>query len=678
MTSRFKIIIVTLLITAVSFFSVIAAPKHIETVTIKKTGQKILHPPNGDELIIDYDRQVVIYNGREVPFIVDDFSGDAPTKTTALMPTDTVWVHLSYDRFEVYIEEVFYNNNTPDINEYFDLFEPRYALMEEKTGWSSEEFFGIKLSIYVEESEYTVCIKGHALPTEAYLKFSTPFYNSYCQLPSYENGEILPNTGELGENWYYMNLAIHEALHAINPVPIYLRLWLTEGFSWYYQVNILSEYGDINQETADYYIYRSGNGAFSWDGYYWPSYVGYINNDYRDEAGNHEIQESYGASIVAWMFSMLRNDYLLNMNYFHDLLEENYETLDKANSMRGISHYFNDMVVIDLFGRAIDYDFDEIKEVFRYDGPDGPGWGVRQWVDISWYADLSPVISFSNPAPYANQSFNINSMVYNNGQVDLSDIPIRLYNGPDLIFEATTLSVNAEDSISFSITFDAEAGDYTFRAVVDEDNIKMESDETNNADSSSITIGTCVDTDGDFFGDPDHPENACPEDNCPVIYNPEQDDSDSDGLGDSCDNCIYAYNPDQTDSDDDGFGDSCDNCVTLYNPDQADADNDGFGDICDNCINAYNPDQIDSDGDDKGDACDCCLFVTGNVDCSENDQPDISDITRLIDYLYISHWPLCCPEEADVNVSGGTPDISDITYLIDHLYLSHKALPDCP
>jgi hypothetical protein len=73
----------------------------------------------------------------------------------------------------------------------------------------------------------------------------------------------------------------------------------------------------------------------------------------------------------------------------------------------------------------------------------------------------------------------------------------------------------------------------------------------------------------------------------------------------------------------------------------------------------------------------CCIDVTGDANCSGGD-PDISDITRLIDYLYLSHSPLCCLGEADVNASGGEPDISDITYLIDHLYLSHKALKPCP
>ncbi|MFZ5979176.1 MAG: hypothetical protein ACOYVF_00955, partial [Candidatus Zixiibacteriota bacterium] len=73
----------------------------------------------------------------------------------------------------------------------------------------------------------------------------------------------------------------------------------------------------------------------------------------------------------------------------------------------------------------------------------------------------------------------------------------------------------------------------------------------------------------------------------------------------------------------------------------------------------------------------CCEGLRGDANCSGGD-PDISDITRLIDYLYLSHAPLCCLEEADANGSGGEPDISDITKLIDNLYLSHGALPACP
>ncbi|MBC8422424.1 MAG: thrombospondin type 3 repeat-containing protein [Chloroflexi bacterium] len=70
-------------------------------------------------------------------------------------------------------------------------------------------------------------------------------------------------------------------------------------------------------------------------------------------------------------------------------------------------------------------------------------------------------------------------------------------------------------------------------------------------------------------------------------------DSDGDGIYDSGDNCPLVPNPDQTDTDGDGVGNACD----------ADDDNDGILDADDNCPTVYNPDQADSDGDGVGDAC---------------------------------------------------------------------------
>jgi Thrombospondin type 3 repeat len=112
---------------------------------------------------------------------------------------------------------------------------------------------------------------------------------------------------------------------------------------------------------------------------------------------------------------------------------------------------------------------------------------------------------------------------------------------------------------------------------------------------------TWVAPDGDGDGVPDD------EDNCPLVSNPDQTDTDGDGQGDACDadddgdgvpddedNCLLLANPDQTDTDGDGQGDACDadddgdgvpddedNCPLLANPDQADVDEDGIGDACD-------------------------------------------------------------------------------------------------
>jgi hypothetical protein len=148
---------------------------------------------------------------------------------------------------------------------------------------------------------------------------------------------------------------------------------------------------------------------------------------------------------------------------------------------------------------------------------------------------------------------------------------------------------------------------------------------------------TYVDTtDGDGDGVADSA------DNCPSVANPEQVDTDGDGIGNACDedidddtvlngsdNCPDVANPDQTNTDGDAQGDACDadddgdevadsadNCPAEANANQADADGDGIGDVCDgdadgdganneldNCPSVANPEQVDTDGDGVGDAC---------------------------------------------------------------------------
>jgi hypothetical protein len=112
-------------------------------------------------------------------------------------------------------------------------------------------------------------------------------------------------------------------------------------------------------------------------------------------------------------------------------------------------------------------------------------------------------------------------------------------------------------------------------------------------DHLSYTINiTALDSDGDGHADST--------DNCPNTANPTQNDMDQDGMGDSCDhdmdgdgfnNSADAFPMDTTewaDSDQDNIGDNSDNCASTFNPNQADTNNNGVGDACDSSGNNGN------------------------------------------------------------------------------------------
>ena len=72
----------------------------------------------------------------------------------------------------------------------------------------------------------------------------------------------------------------------------------------------------------------------------------------------------------------------------------------------------------------------------------------------------------------------------------------------------------------------------------------------------------------------------------------------------------------------------------------------------------------------------CCAGVTGNVDCDPGNGIDISDLSALIDNLYISFTPLCCTEAANTDGQPGI-DISDLSALIDYLYINFTPTAPC-
>lgn len=52
-----------------------------------------------------------------------------------------------------------------------------------------------------------------------------------------------------------------------------------------------------------------------------------------------------------------------------------------------------------------------------------------------------------------------------------------------------------------------------------------------------------------------------PQDNCKLVRNPDQRNTDGDKWGDACDNCRSQKNDDQKDTDQDGKGDACDDDI---------------------------------------------------------------------------------------------------------------------
>ncbi len=169
----------------------------------------------------------------------------------------------------------------------------------------------------------------------------------------------------------------------------------------------------------------------------------------------------------------------------------------------------------------------------------------------------------------------------------------------------------------------------------------------------------------DVFPRQDYPGPDVGEDNCRLVYNPDQADLDGDGIGDACDpdvdgdgieTCVDGIcgrefdfrdndgdgridepgecadcpvDVDRVDQDRDGFVDEgfepddfdppagpVDVCPLIPDPEQLDSNGDGRGDLCadddrdghdgfeDNCVYDSNPDQSDLDQDGLGDVCD--------------------------------------------------------------------------
>ncbi len=137
-------------------------------------------------------------------------------------------------------------------------------------------------------------------------------------------------------------------------------------------------------------------------------------------------------------------------------------------------------------------------------------------------------------------------------------------------------------------------------------------------ETTCLSSGSERVTDRDLDGIADVSDNCAPplgQTDVARYANPEQLDTDHDGLGNVCDLFV---NDASNDRDNDGIGADGDNCPLLFNPLQEDKDGDGVGDSCDvqSCGNGRREAPGSGQGWHRDEFCDGFDGVPENARCS--------------------------------------------------------------
>jgi len=252
-------------------------------------------------------------------------------------------------------------------------------------------------------------------------------------------------------------------------------------------------------------------------------------------------------------------------------------------------------------------------------------------IEVDGASPLTLTIAWGDPAGYEMSGKD------NQTAVLVNDLDVRITGNGNTYFpwvmtpnsrsnnftDAASIGDNFRDNVEKIDIPNIEAGKYTIS--VTHKNILV-----NDVQYFSLVVNGIkdnvpkVDTDNDGIYDAI--------DNCPLVENPDQLDSDGDGEGDVCD----------TDDDNDGILDENDNCPLVLNTNQLDVDGDGEGDVCDtdddndgildendNCPLISNFNQLDFDNDGTGDICDADDDNDSVLD--ENDNCNTTPLNTKVD-----------------------------------------------
>ncbi len=74
----------------------------------------------------------------------------------------------------------------------------------------------------------------------------------------------------------------------------------------------------------------------------------------------------------------------------------------------------------------------------------------------------------------------------------------------------------------------------------------------------------------------------------------------------------------------------------------------------------------------------CCTGIRGNIDNSIDEEPNVADLTFLVNYLFKGGPPPDCALESDMDGVGGLEaNVADLTYIVNYLFKGGPAPVSC-